>query len=194
MKDSIDDRARWIGENILPHEKQIRSWLRRNRLQDLEVDDIIQDMYAKFASMPDVHLIERPKNYAFQVAHSIFLANLRKPRIVSLTIKGDLEDLHAIAPGPSPEDEVSYKDQVREVMDALKELPERTREVFLLRRVEEYSQRETASRLSVSEKAVEKHMTRAILFIMERFGKGRRSANLMTSIQEAARLDGEIDV
>lgn len=45
---------------------------------------------------------------------------------------------------------------------ALDALPERTRSIFLLHRIDGYSYPEIADQLGVSRKAVEKHMTRAI--------------------------------
>ena len=45
---------------------------------------------------------------------------------------------------------------------ALQLLPERTRDIFILRRVEGYAYRDIASRYGISVSAVEKHMVRAV--------------------------------
>ena len=37
-----DERAIWLGRNVLPHESALRAWLRRRRLEGLEID--LQDL------------------------------------------------------------------------------------------------------------------------------------------------------
>lgn len=177
MIDRFRERASWIEQNIMPHELQIRAWLSRNRVRDLDVDDIIQEMYARIASQSTFDEIRVPIRYAMQVAYSIMASHLRRMKIVTITAGGDLEDLGVASPEASPEEELAQRDDLREVADALAALPERTRKILLLRRVEGLPLRETAARLAISEKTIEKHMARATLFLMHRFGRGTKSAH-----------------
>ena len=55
-------------------------------------------------------------------------------------------------------------------MATLDELPERTRQVFVLCRVEGIRQKNVARRLGVSVSAVEKHMIRAIAHLATSLG------------------------
>jgi RNA polymerase sigma-70 factor (ECF subfamily) len=111
-----------------------------------------------------------------QVAYSIMVSHLRRMKTVTITARADFENLGLPSPEPSPEDELAQRDELREVAEALATLPERTRDILLLRRVEHLSLRETAARLAISEKTIEKHMARATLFLMHRFGRGAKSA------------------
>lgn len=52
--------------------------------------------------------------------------------------------------------------------DALEQLPERTRTIFLLHRIEGRKYREIAETIGISQSAVEKHIARAALFLAER--------------------------
>jgi RNA polymerase sigma-70 factor (ECF subfamily) len=56
----------------------------------------------------------------------------------------------------------SGKEELRAVTAALLSLPERTRTVFILRRLEGYRHGDIATQLGISVSAVEKHMVRAI--------------------------------
>ena len=69
-----------------------------------------------------------------------------------------------------PDDEVSGIQSVGSVLAALDELPERTRQVFVLCRVEGIRQKNVAKRLGVSVSAVEKHMIRAIAHLASTLG------------------------
>ena len=65
------------------------------------------------------------------------------------------------------EDIVNYTELQRVVDEVLKKLPEKTVEVFRMSRFENKSVREIAEHLSLSEKAVEYHITKSLKFIKE---------------------------
>lgn len=67
----------------------------------------------------------------------------------------------------STEDIVNYTELQRVVNEVLKKLPEKTVEVFRMSRFENKSVREIAAHLSLSEKAVEYHITKSLKFIKE---------------------------
>jgi RNA polymerase sigma-70 factor (ECF subfamily) len=172
MVNNIEERARWIEQNLLPNEPRVRAWLSQNRAQGLDIDDIVQEMYARIGSLDSFDEIRDPVQYAMKVAHSILFNYIRRSRTVSIIAAGDMKGFEVPSPEASPEDELAARDEVQLVADALAELPRRTRDVLLLRRVEGLSQRETAVRLEIAEKTVEKHMARAALYLMLHFGRG----------------------
>jgi RNA polymerase sigma-70 factor (ECF subfamily) len=172
MMERLRARARWIELHLLPVEPRVRSWLRRNHVTGLDADDIVQEMYARIGSVENLDEIRDPLLYAIKVAQSILLNHVRRSHVVSITTVGDLDDIDIPSPERSPEDEVAFRDEVHLVIKALESLPERTREVLLLRRVEGLSQRETAGRLKIAEKTVEKHMAQAALYLAMHFGRG----------------------
>lgn len=172
MVDRFEVRAKWIEQNLLPHERRVRAWLSQNRVQGLDADDVIQEMYARIGSLESFDGIRDPVLYALKVAHSILFNYIHRSRIVSITSAGDMKGFEIPSPEASPEEEVAARDEVQLVADALAELPQRTRDVLLLRRVEGLSQRETAARLAIAEKTVEKHLARAALYLTFHFGRG----------------------
>jgi len=176
MTDKFTERAIWIEKNVLPYEPDIRAWLRTNRVHGLEIDDVIQEMYATIGSLETLEAIRDPKRYAFQVALSILIHYVRRSKIVSIIPAGNLADLNIASPEANPEQHALIRDDFREIADAIDSLPTRTREVLLMRRVQGLSQRETANRLSIAEKTVEKHLARAGVMLMDRFGRGGKKA------------------
>ncbi len=181
-------RAQWLAQNVVPHERVIRAWLAR-RVYELDIDDIIQEMYARLASLDSVADIRSPRQYAAQTAFSILANQLRRLRVVPIVAVGDVEAIEAFAPDASPEELVALRDEVREVYEALADLPPRCRQAFLLRRVEGFSQREVAERLGVSEKAVEKYMAQGVRCLIGAFGRGGKPASQL-SIEARARASG----
>jgi RNA polymerase sigma factor (sigma-70 family) len=176
MAELAQGRAVWLSRNVLPHEPMLRSWLRRRQLFDLEVDDIVQETYAKLAALTSVDSIRDPRNYLIQVANSLLLVHLRRSRIVSITSAANPDEFGIAAPEATPEESVEYRDELRILLAALASLPLGCRTALVLRRVVGLSQRETAQRLGVSEKTIEKYMAKSVRLLMDKFGRGGKSA------------------
>ncbi|RCR66496.1 RNA polymerase sigma-70 factor [Larkinella punicea] len=62
---------------------------------------------------------------------------------------------------------VQLNDLTEAIQNTLAQLPEKTREVFILRRFEQLSIREIAQRLELSEKAIEYHLSRSTSFLRQ---------------------------
>lgn len=159
------DRARWLAREILPHERSLRAWLGR-RMPSTEVDDVVQEAYAVLAGIGSVDHIQNPKNYLFQTARSVVLQRVRRERVVRFEALGP-GDFEAVSDSASPEDLALLRDELRRADRLLAAMPDRVREAFVLRRVEALSQREIARRMQVSENTVEKHIGKALKFIMQ---------------------------
>jgi RNA polymerase sigma-70 factor (ECF subfamily) len=172
MIETVRERALWLARNILPHEPAIRAWLGGKRIDGLDVDDIIQEMYAKIVALESLEVIRFPKRYAFQTASSIVIDHIRRARIVSIFSAGTLEQFDLPALDATPEQHLTFQEEIKEVVEALSKLPKSCREALILRRVEGLSQRETAKRLGISEHTVEKYMARGTLMLMNQFGRG----------------------
>jgi RNA polymerase sigma factor (sigma-70 family) len=170
------DRAIWLARFVMPCELALRRWLRHHRLTGFDVDDVIQETYAILSGLKSVEDIRDPKRYAFQTAYSVILGQLRRSRIVSITTVADLDVLGAAADVPSPESQACDRDELRNVTLALGTLPQRVRDVLVLRRVDGLSQREVAEHLGISENSVEKCVARGVEALMSAFKRGGKSS------------------
>lgn len=171
MRAPSNERACWLVRYVIPHERAIRSWLRR-RTHALEIDDVIQEMYARLASLEDVAGIRHPRQYAMQAAISIAFSQARHARIVPMLSLEDFEGSWLASPEPSPERALNSQEELRDLEKALQTLPYLCRTVFLLRRVEGLSQKDVADRLCISVKTVEKHMSKSVQFLIRAYGRG----------------------
>src|ERR1700748_2552383 len=143
------ERARWLAQNIVPHERSIRSWLAR-RTHGLDIDDVIQEMYARLAALDTVEDIRNPRQYAAQAAVSIALNMSRHARVVPMIPVGDFEELglnsHEASPERRAERPIAAREARRELPASLQALPAPCRKAFLMRRVEGLSHKEIAGR------------------------------------------------
>ena len=178
------ERGRWLARNVLPHEALIRARLRDMCLYDLDIEDVIQDMYARFMMLETLETIRFPRQYALLTARAIIVDHIRHSRVVSITSSGNLEMLEVPTPEASSEKRVEFREEVMAVTAALDQLPRMCRETLLLRRVEGLSQKEVACRLNISEKTVEKHMANGVRMLIKMFGRGGKPRANTSSNQE----------
>lgn len=166
-----DERALWLSRHVLKHEPALRAWLGRRRIAGLEVDDIVQETYARLITVDSVDGIGNVKNYMFQTAYSVLVSHVRRAKIVAFETVTDLEQLGQ-ARDCSPEEQVIDRDELNRLARAIATLPGKVRDVFVLRRVNGLSQRDVARELGLSESTVEKHMSRSIYLLMNLISNG----------------------
>jgi len=195
-----DERAIWLGRQVLPHEPALRAWLSRRRLGGLDVDDIIQETYSRLMTAESVQHVHDARSYTFQVAGSVVIDHLRRMKVVSIASVPDLDILEVVSEEPSPERQVIDRDELHRLAGAIARLPGRVREVFTLRRVYGLSQREVAEKMGIAESTVEKHMARGFLLMLEQFRDGGNQAGYSSNTQSGnlrnpdIRTDARIDV
>ncbi|MFT4251788.1 MAG: sigma factor, partial [Caulobacter sp.] len=93
----------WIGREILPHEADLRAWLRRAFAAAGDVDDIVQETYCRLAGLSAVEHIGEPRAYFFQAARSVALEQLRRARVVRIDTAAEIDALNVELDEPSPE-------------------------------------------------------------------------------------------
>ncbi|WP_313804765.1 sigma-70 family RNA polymerase sigma factor [Sphingobium sp.] len=156
----------WISVHILPHEPAVRRWLRRIQPAHGYEDDIIQEAYCRIASIVDCSHIMSGRNYFFATARNIILERMRRDRIVKIEAMAEIETLCILDDKPSVEHVVSSRQQLQLVQEMIEALPPRCRDVFVMRKVEQLSQRQTAERLGITENIVEKEVARGLRLLL----------------------------
>jgi RNA polymerase sigma-70 factor (ECF subfamily) len=156
-----------VGTHILPHEAEVRAWLRRASVAAHEIDDIVQESYAKLSALPDVGHILNPRAYFFQTARSILYQQARRARIVRIDTVAELDSLNILDDGPNPEEAVSRFRELERLKAMIDTLPEKCRRVFVLRKIENIPQREIARKLGISENTVETHINRGLQLLLK---------------------------
>ncbi|MFT8480160.1 RNA polymerase sigma factor [Gluconobacter oxydans] len=167
---SQNEKIIWLSRHIIPHERALRGWLRQFR--DIEVDDVVQECYATFLDV-HVELIKAPQAYLFRMARNIVLQHYRRARIISITALADFDAQNIMDESPSPQQVVEVRQELECLHQMVEQLPERCRQVLLLRRLEGLSQRQVSERLGISENIVEKQVARGIRALSRFFSEER---------------------
>ncbi len=89
-----------VGAECLPHEPELRSWLRGRRNSAAEIDDIIQETYSRLLKVDSVAHVRNPRTYAFQIAGSVLIDYLRRLKVVPITSVSNLDNLQVVSDFP----------------------------------------------------------------------------------------------
>jgi RNA polymerase sigma factor (sigma-70 family) len=168
-------RALWLSQHVLPHEAALRAWLSARRVINLDVDDIVQETYAKLAALDSVENIRNARGYFFRTAYSIVLTHVRRARIVPMQAIAEIEFLNLPSDEPLADRKLQDREQLQSLAEAIASMPKSCRHVFVLRRVHGLSQKEVARQLRISENTVEHHMTKAVALLVDLFGRGGKA-------------------
>ena len=161
------ERARWLATHILPLEPQLRGWLRRVIPSGLEVDDLIQEAYAKLANLATVSTIAQPKAYVYQIVKRLISEHIRRANVVSIEAVAEAAECFQSEEGITPERILSGRQELERLYAVIAGLPGPCRSVFVMRKFDDKPQKVIAAELRISENSVEKRMSRALRIIME---------------------------
>lgn len=125
-------------------------------------EDLVQDAWLKLETARLDGTISNPGGYITRVAQHAVADHLRKERRRG-EIDAELVDLlWETSDDISPERTLIGRESLVAVRDALDKLPERTRRIFLMNRLEGVPHRKIAQQFGITDEAVYYHIRRAL--------------------------------
>lgn len=168
--DNRPDKQHWFAHEILVHEPVLRGYLGRFFSNPDDIDDSVQETYARLFALPEDERvrIRQPHAFLFTSARNVALDRLRRQRVVSIELMAELESLDVIDERPSASEELNTRQELALLARAIASLPEKCRQVLTLRKIYGLSQRDIAARMGVTENTVEKHVANGVRLCAER--------------------------
>jgi RNA polymerase sigma-70 factor (ECF subfamily) len=144
----------------------VRGWLTRyfrRRVQNFaEIEDMVQDVFARMVTRDSAEPVEHLGGYVLKTASSVLTDWIRRRSSHAASLHVPFEpELHG-EDDVDPARILGGREELQAATMVLLQLPERTRTVFILRRLEGQRFQDIAAHLGISVSAVEKHMVRAI--------------------------------
>ncbi len=161
-----------VSAAFLVNHDFLKRFLARFFSDSQDIEDVAQEAYLRAYVAEQQKEIEQPKAYLFRIARNLALTQLTQK---SKKITDYLEESGAsvvIECGAAADSEVEAEESLGLYCEAVAALPEKCRQVFLLRKVHGLAHKEIAQRMSLSVSSVEKYLLRGILeckaFVQER--------------------------
>lgn len=137
-----------------------------------DAEDMVQDVYLRIVRRGELESYEGLVSYAFTTADSVAKDRNRRGVVRHFDRHVPIEPEGIASEDPGPERELLARDELRATSIALAQLPERTRSVFVLRRLDGASFAEIGVRLGISLSAAEKHMLKATRHLLAAMREG----------------------
>lgn len=155
--------GRLVHDLYLRHGEELRRFLGRWRGR-AEAQDLLQETFLRFLQH-DRSGLANPRAFLYRIAANLAADDYRKACFRTSPRAEDEGWLSADSAPAQIDDAVAAADagiELRRVWAALSELPAPCRQAFLMSRFEGFTHREIAGRLAISEKTVERHISRAL--------------------------------
>jgi RNA polymerase sigma-70 factor (ECF subfamily) len=153
---------------FLAHGRELRVFLLR-QLRDPQIAaDLLQETFLRLAEQPALAGIDNPRSYLYRTARNLAIDHFRQEERRQ-TRAMPHESMIDVPDGqPALDEAADSRERMSYLRAALDELPARTREIFLLNRVEGMTYAEVALKIGVSDSTVQKHLARALHHVMRR--------------------------
>jgi RNA polymerase sigma-70 factor (ECF subfamily) len=140
--------------------RQVRSRTRGRA----DAEELLHSAYLRLVRYRAQHAVDNIAAFLVRTAVNIGVDNFRHERFIADVAPEDM----AIPENSPLQDEVlAARVRLDRVREGLSRLTPRTREIFLMHRLDDMKYREIAERLGISQSAVEKHIAKASLFLTE---------------------------
>jgi RNA polymerase sigma-70 factor (ECF subfamily) len=166
-----DAKRRWFRTSVLPHEPQLRDYVRRIGRGRIDAEDLAQDVLVRLFSNPNWRGVQQPAAFMRAMARNLVIDGLRREKVVAIEFQGDLEGSVFVDDAPTPEDVLAGREELRRLAAAVADLPPQQRRVFTMRKVYGLSLGAIAEQLGLSVSTVEKHLVRGLRSCSERLAR-----------------------
>ena len=147
-----DERHFSITETVQQFGKRLFGFVRGKVKTTEEAEDILQDVWYQFSRLSNLDELENVSAWLYRVAQNRVTDNYRKKKTENLedfTYENDEDEISfkkilLLDENASPELALFKEEFWSELMQALDELPENQKEVFLLNEIEDFTLQEIA--------------------------------------------------
>lgn len=158
LRERLDDLAR-------RYYAPLASFFRKRTRNASEVQDLVQQVFLRLAQYRELGDIQNPDGYIFRTAANTLKDHHRRTAVRERFAKEQSAVSGAAGSDFSPEHVLQDRETLTQLVAALRQLPERTRDVLMLRCFEGLKHAEIARLQGISVRAVEKHMAKALAYL-----------------------------
>lgn len=157
--------ARPLEDVFRTESRKLLRYLKR-RVGDEAAPDIVQEVFMRAAGSQQRDRLVNPIGFIRRVTRNLLIDRARRRSANAVTLF-PFDDQRDIAVAPAQEEGLIANDLMATYERAVEQMPEKTRRVFLMHRVDELSYVEIHHRLGISVATVEYHIMRALAHLRE---------------------------
>lgn len=124
-----------------------------------QAEDVVQEAFMKLWAKCSTVVYEKVAGFLYTISKNLFIDSFRSKK-VSLQFEKNVTHTHDLE---DPYFHLRTKEFQKKIEDTIAALPEKQREAFLLNRIEKLTFKEIALKLDISQTAVEKRISNALV-------------------------------
>ena len=163
------DQSHWFAAEVQPHEAALRTYL-QSRFPTLgDFDDVVQETYRRVLREHAAGRIRHVRAFLFTAARNVALDLFRRRHHSAVTTIPHSADWDVEEERPNAAELLSQQQELEILAQAVQSLPDRCRQVIMLRYLKSCTYQEIADLLGISTETVKTHMAKGVQRCTEYF-------------------------
>jgi len=154
--------SRWFTEQVQPHEPALRAYLQARFPTLADHDDLVQETYTRLLRAQANGGVRYPKAFLFTAARNAAFDLFRRRGAKPTEAVTDLVELTVLEEMPGVGEQMDQSYELEVLADAVRALPDRCRQVIMLRYLDGLAYKEIAVQLGISAETVKVHMAKGM--------------------------------
>jgi len=146
---SSQARERWFDEEVRPLELALRAYLQRRYPTMVDVDDVVQESFLKAFLAWQKGRLTSVRGFLFTVAGNITVSVFRRRKFLAPTRVSELPPMSVADDNVNVVESVCSHEELVLIAEAIATLPDRCRQVAVLRLLRGYECRAIAQKLAI---------------------------------------------
>ena len=178
------EQARWFSENIQPYEPALRAYLLKRFPTLPDHDDLVQETYVRALRAHERGRVPCARAFLFTTARNAAIDLFRRRRSRPLEELSDDSALPLLEEIPTSAQWAEQEQRHEILLEAILALPERCRQVMMLRHLDGLAYKEIGKHLGISPETVKVHMIKGVKDCTRFF----RQRGLLGNAEQAVRI------
>ncbi len=178
------DQAAWFSEQVQPHEPALRAYLSKRFPTLPDHDDLVQETYIRTLRAHEGGRVPCARAFLFTTARNAAIDLFRRRRANTHEEISESAALPLLDEAPDVGEATEREQRLEVLLEAILALPERCRQVMMLRHLDGLAYKEIAERLRISPETVKVHMIKGVKDCTRFF----RQRGLLERTAEAVRI------
>ncbi|WP_282049879.1 RNA polymerase sigma factor [Maribacter aquivivus] len=141
------------------HAEGLRNYLYYKFGDMQRAEDIVHDSFVKLWSICSTVVYKKVASFLYSISRNLMIDTLRNKKVALKFEKGLVKEQD----NEDPYFKLRTKEFQLKLESVISDLPEKQREAFLMNRIDKLTYKEIAIRLEVSETAIEKRISKALI-------------------------------
>lgn len=154
--------TRWFAEEVQPHEPALRAYLRARFPAIGDHDDLVQETYSRLLRAREAGRLTYARAFLFTAARNVAIDVFRRRRVTTIEPLSECAEVATLEEPTGVVDLLERQQRLEVLVQAMDALPERCRQIIMLRHLDGFSYKDIAGRLGISPETVKVHMVRGV--------------------------------